>query len=140
MEHLAATGANKWPLTFGAWLCQEIASDNAGAGQYCGGGGVEEEHERPGCVCRVDAPDAERLFCCLEEEVDGGGEGQRRLTALPSDAEPRPVGVCEAVGRNHTFPDDEGSAGDQRVACRPACRGLHAEHPGEPFARHPLTW
>ncbi|MEV7645685.1 hypothetical protein AB0O32_37880 [Streptomyces rubiginosohelvolus] len=53
----------------------------------------------------------------MSEDVDRGGERQRRLAALLGNTEPRPVAMYQVVGRNKSVPDDEGSTGDQRITC-----------------------
>lgn len=117
------------------WLAV-LSWGHAGAGHHCGGRGIEEEQERPRGVRRVDAADAQKFFPGLLEEVDGGGEGQRRLAALAGATEPGPVDVGELMGGDRAVPDGEGTAGVQGVAGRSACCRLLAEQRGEAVAGH----
>ncbi|WP_166682972.1 hypothetical protein [Streptomyces aquilus] len=77
---------------------------------------------------------------CRLDKFDGGGEHQRRLSALLSSAQSSPVIARELAIRNQSNPHNEGPTGDQRGACRLTCRVLLAQHPIESVARYASPW
>lgn len=85
-------------------------------------------------VSRRASPDT--LAGRVVNEVDGVGNGDRRLAAPGGAPHPDPVGGGELAGREQAAPDDEGAPGQQGLTGRSAGRCLPGEQCGKTLTPH----